>query len=420
MQKISEPLHPDFQKILQQFIKRYGQEKGTQYFYAWVNKLGLDDTKPYSHSREKFQWAQSHFRFIKQDPRAKYYEVEAAFPLSSMNRNVYTEFELERAARTLVGKPVNINHESHVLKGVTIDDAEYEDGAVESLLKVLNNAGHGLGLNIQNMIEQGDILNVSIEASCRRGIKRAPEGDVCLGLNFTGLALLTKDALPGIPLTRIVPVEAIVESFHVMENKEMKEKQEAEKEKEDEATEVKWTRAYINDLPDSSFAVIEPAYKTGKTNNKACRHLPHKNESGKIDLPHLRAALARMNQIKPVTDSITADALRAEAKRVLVPLAKKYLPGSQWAENELISLEAAEKIATLELQLSECGRKHQELEEQLTPRNKEILELKTNMQSLNVELTQKNNEITRLQETNQQLTERLKKAKRVGRIIVKV
>lgn len=114
MQKVSEPLHPDFQKILQQFVMRYGKEKGTQYFHMWINQLGLDDTKPYSHSREKFQWAQSHFRFIRQDPRAKYYEVEAAFPLSSMNRNVYTEFELERAARTLVGKPVNINHESHM------------------------------------------------------------------------------------------------------------------------------------------------------------------------------------------------------------------------------------------------------------------------------------------------------------------
>jgi len=412
MQKTSEPLHPDFQKILQQFIKRYGQEKGTQYFYAWVNKLGLDDTKPYSHSREKFQWAQSHFRFIKQDPRAKYYKVEAAFPLSSMNRNVYTEFELERAARTLVGKPVNINHEGHTLNGVTIDDAEYEDGAVESLLKVLNNAGHGLGLNIQKMIEQGEIVNVSIEASCRRGIKTSPEGDVCLGLNFTGLALLTKDALPGIPLTRIVPVEAIVESFHVPEVEKMKEKTE----KEREATEAKWTRAYINDLPDSSFAVIEPAYKSGKTDNKNARHLPHKDENGKIDLPHLRAALARMNQIVPVTDSITADALRAQAKRVLVPLAKKYLPGSQWAEMEA----AAEKIAALELQLSECGRKHQELEEQLTPRNKEIIELKTEIQGLNQRLMVKNREIITLQETNQKLTERLKKAKRVGRIIVKV
>ena len=517
MQKTSEPLHPDFQKILQQFVKRYGQEKGTQYFYMWINKLGLDDTKPYSQSREKFQWAQSHFRFIKQDPRAKYYEVEAAFPLSSMNRNVYTEFELERAARTLVGKPVNINHESHVLNGVTIDDAEYEDGAVESLLKVLNNAGHGLGLNIQNMIEQGDILNVSIEASCRRGIKTSPEGDVCLGLNFTGLALLTKDALPGIPLTRIVPVEAIVESFHVQEVDKMKEKGKSE------TVEAQWTRAYINDLPDSSFAVIEPAYKRGTTDNKNARHLPHKDANGKIDLPHLRAALSRMNQLVPVTDSISADALRAQAKRVLVPLAKRYLPGSQWAESKRKT--TTEKLAKLEFQVSDLKRKFQEsrekaelakshleikekaynhlevshgeleryvdtlnakleqlketyetllkehsdrtaeltklqgkhealteehqglvhqsdhtsqllaeeqkahydastekiqLTQDLTERNNEILELKTKMQGLNVELMTKTREIITLEEENKKLLERVKKAKRLGKIVVKV
>jgi hypothetical protein len=31
---------------------------------------------------------------------------------------------------------------------------------------------------------------------------------------------------------------------------------------------AKWTRKFINSLPDSSFAVIEPAYKEGKTDNK--------------------------------------------------------------------------------------------------------------------------------------------------------
>jgi hypothetical protein len=519
MQKVSEPLHPDFQKILQQFIKRYGQELGKQYFYAWVNQLGLDDTKPYGH-REKFQWAQSHFRFIKQDKRARYYEVEAAFPLSSMNRNVYTEFELERAARTLVGKPVNINHEGHTVKGVTIDDAEYEDGAVECLLKVLNEAGHGLGLNIQKMIEQGEIIHVSIEASCRRGFKSSPQGDVCLGLNFTGLALLTKDALPGIPLTRIMPVERIVESFKVTINGDKNMKKEEGK---SEAAEAQWTTAYINDLPDSSFAVIEPAYKSGKTDNKACRHLPHKDGNGTIDLPHLRAALARMNQIVPVTDSISADALRAQAKRVLVPLAKKYLPGSQWAEST--GKETTEKLATLEFQVSELKRKYQKSEEELelaqshleikekaynnlqvshgeheryvdtlnakleqlkethenllkqhsdltadltklrgkyeelteeheglvgqsehtsqllaeeqkahyeasskkiqltedlTERNNEILDLKTQMQGLKVEVTQKTQEISTLKEQNNNLLERLNKAKRLGKIVVKV
>ena len=59
-------------------------------------------------------------------------------------------------------------------------------------------------------------------------------------------------------------------------------------------------------MPNSAFAVIEPAYISGETKNKNCRHLPFKDHNGKIDKSHLKNALARVNQIKPITDSITA------------------------------------------------------------------------------------------------------------------
>jgi len=82
---------------------------------------------------------------------------------------------------------------------------------------------------------------------------------------------------------------------------------------------ARWTRAYINRLPDDSFAVIEPAYKRGETKDKNARHLPHHGPGGggtknvNLDLPHLRNALARANQIKPVTDSISAEELQRQA-----------------------------------------------------------------------------------------------------------
>ena len=47
MEKIGEPLHPDFQKILRQFQKRYGDKQGLSYFWGWVNNLGLNPDKPY-------------------------------------------------------------------------------------------------------------------------------------------------------------------------------------------------------------------------------------------------------------------------------------------------------------------------------------------------------------------------------------
>ncbi|MEN3007247.1 MAG: HK97 family phage prohead protease [Candidatus Methanosuratincola petrocarbonis] len=82
-----------------------------------------------------------------------------------------------------------------------------------------------------------------------------------------------------------------------------------------------WTRAFINSLPDAAFAVIEPAYKRGETKNKNARHLPHHNKSVKdpnenssVDLPHYRNALARVNQIQPVTDSISTEELRSRGR----------------------------------------------------------------------------------------------------------
>lgn len=82
---------------------------------------------------------------------------------------------------------------------------------------------------------------------------------------------------------------------------------------------AKWTRRYINRLPDSSFAVIEPAYERGEMKNKNARHLPHHGPGGggtknvNLDLPHLRNAFARAPLIKPITNSISTEDLRRQA-----------------------------------------------------------------------------------------------------------
>lgn len=60
-----------------------------------------------------------------------------------------------------------------------------------------------------------------------------------------------------------------------------------------------WTRRYINDLPDFAFAVILPGGEKdedGKTVPRSLRKFPYRNAQGKIDLPHLRNANARILQ----------------------------------------------------------------------------------------------------------------------------
>lgn len=57
-----------------------------------------------------------------------------------------------------------------------------------------------------------------------------------------------------------------------------------------------WSTALVDTFPDSSFLYISPGGKKvdGKTEPKSLRHFPVKDANGKVDLPHLRNALARI------------------------------------------------------------------------------------------------------------------------------
>lgn len=62
---------------------------------------------------------------------------------------------------------------------------------------------------------------------------------------------------------------------------------------------AKWSTAFINNLPDSSFLYVESGGEKdsdGKTTPRTLRHLPYKDAGGKVDLPHLRNALSRLGQ----------------------------------------------------------------------------------------------------------------------------
>ena len=79
----------------------------------------------------------------------------------------------------------------------------------------------------------------------------------------------------------------------------------------------KWTSDIYNNFPDSSFAVIEPAYLNGETGDKKARHLPFLYRNGRFDLTNYRIALDKLDSILPVTNSITTEELRKRAKEEL-------------------------------------------------------------------------------------------------------
>ncbi len=59
-----------------------------------------------------------------------------------------------------------------------------------------------------------------------------------------------------------------------------------------------WSRAYINALPDSAFAVTETT-----RDGKKLRHLPHHDPTGALDVSHLKSARARLKQVKWIDPS---------------------------------------------------------------------------------------------------------------------
>lgn len=60
-----------------------------------------------------------------------------------------------------------------------------------------------------------------------------------------------------------------------------------------------WTAKYVDSLPDSSFAFIDPGGKRdseGKTKPRSLRHFPYKDANGKLDEAHVRNAVSRVPQ----------------------------------------------------------------------------------------------------------------------------
>ena len=207
--------HPDFEKIHATFIQHYSKDPqlGEARYLQWLKDTSLDETRGYyeqgaerAQMKQSFAWADFLLQFVREDQDAKYYKVEALFPVESMNKTSppFTRDEVLQAARTLTGKPSDLNHDpSRMLEGVEVVAAQFEDDCVECLVRVPKPS------SLNGMIERKEIVSVSIEGEWSHGLPGQ-------GLVLTGLGWLTKEtSLPGIPLTRIVPVEKIVESFAV-------------------------------------------------------------------------------------------------------------------------------------------------------------------------------------------------------------
>jgi len=209
-EKLNPNSHTDFIQFYNDFINLYDEELGDKKYYAFLKAYGLDETKSYASQLtreclngvcEAFQWTKPLIQYIRDDKDAKYYKVRALTASLSANKNDYRDLvELEKSARTMAGAVININHDhSRTLPHPDnkVVWAEYEDKAVEAVIKIHNNQK-----DIQDKLDNGEIVNPSIEGDPLGGYT-TPEGTkVPVWYNFTALALLEKDkTLPGVPST---------------------------------------------------------------------------------------------------------------------------------------------------------------------------------------------------------------------------
>lgn len=85
-----------------------------------------------------------------------------------------------------------------------------------------------------------------------------------------------------------------------------------------------WSRARVSRLPDSAFAVVETA-----SDGRKVRHLPHHEETGTVDLPHLKAARSRLGQVKwldPANAALARRHLEEHWRQVGNPLTGSAAP----------------------------------------------------------------------------------------------
>jgi len=295
---------------------------------------------------ESFHWAQGFKPF-----RPNLIKGVALNVGTSLNRNVYSDEELVRAARTLIGKPLLVNHDPTRLVGQVLD-SEFEDNRVEYIAQIED-------AEVFKRVLAGEINHVSIGAGYRKGT--GVDGFEPEGIVFAELSLIAPPEIPGDPSSSVTIMEKLLTSKPqtspvspaVGEGEPMSESGKGEERSsavpvvlltQEQFQQVKdfveekvgkafaavkdlekrvirltvservWTRAYINDLPDSAFAVILPGGEKddqGKTAPRSLRKLPHHTPDGSIDRRHLVNANSRLPQ-----SDIPADA-RAEAERHL-------------------------------------------------------------------------------------------------------
>jgi hypothetical protein len=243
----------------------------------------------------------------------KFIKTTASSSVTDRKGHEFDVKALKKMGQVAKGMTIFLNHEYRVPEDLfgTVTDAsskhigfDGEQNAVWDLdLDVMINDANPRATQAWQAYEQGVRMGVSVGVIIKswEKSKKDPEIKRITDVDFVEASIV------GIPANPRTWVQGAVKSINaysaaedegVLETLDIIEQSESVAEPGEIA--AVWDSAYVNALPDSAFACPES------------RKYPHHDKSGKVDLPHLRAALSRVGDSS--NDQCGKGHLQAHAK----------------------------------------------------------------------------------------------------------
>lgn len=114
------PKSDDFKKIHARFIKQFGMTKGEDLYYAWMNKHGYDDTKPFPKKKEERKEFLCNVVGIEMKELEGYFHVEGLIATSHVDNvnqedGVYISDRIPRETLESFANQINTDKEARVM-----------------------------------------------------------------------------------------------------------------------------------------------------------------------------------------------------------------------------------------------------------------------------------------------------------------
>lgn len=171
---------------------------------------------------ESFRWLRDDLSYAGPIGKKAQFKGVALYPTISGNHREYVAKELEASARTLVGKPVTLNHNSDVMLG-NVRWAEHEDGRIEYVIELksgeyIQKLRDKTNMSVEEYVDKWDkqpVYGVSVEANYRYHDEQCSDDGVCkitpYGIIFNALSLVEDPEVPGVDGTTIELMEMVHE-----------------------------------------------------------------------------------------------------------------------------------------------------------------------------------------------------------------